>query len=373
MSPRALLSLLFHADKALDLVETARALGVIERLDAGPVTLAALAEATRTRPLRLYKFLDGLESLGLVIRDQPTDARADTRYWSREPLSEAVDAVLGARSIERDRNSYPWKEIHGRLIEVLRGRLDTRFAWPPCEDDDVRAFEASMAAGVAPIIEAMRVAGDMLFGIETGRESAARCAFDDLLAPGPDASGISGTRVEPVQLPWRVDCDEPRWLDVGGGDGAVAAALLADRPEWSCDVFNLPAVAPLVAARARENGLEGRLGFVAGDFLRQPLPRGYDLLSFVRVLHDWPADQARALLAGARRAMSPGSRIVICEEFRTRDRLAVQFFWTYFLIGADPCVSRLREVEWYTHALTALGFTDVAVIPGAFDLITATR
>src|SRR5207244_973952 len=116
-------------------------------------------------------------------------------------------------------------------------------------DHDVRTFECSMAAGCAPIVETLLAASDVVFG--------------------------------PA-------CE--RWLDVGGGDGTVGEALLRERPSLTCDVFNLPQVAPLVAARARSQGLEGRLGFVAGDFLRDPLPSGYSVLSFIRVLHDWPAD-----------------------------------------------------------------------------------
>jgi demethylspheroidene O-methyltransferase len=162
-----------------------------------------------------------------------------------------------------------------------------------------------------------------------------------------------------------------RWLDVGGGDGTIAEALLREHHSISCDVFNLPSVAPLVVTRARNAGLEGRLGFVGGDFLSEALPVGYDVLSFIRVLHDWPADVARVLLRNAKEALAPGGRIIVCEEFRTGDRLAVQLFWTYFLIGIDACVSRLREVEWYTEALTTLGFTDVRVIHGAFDIVTA--
>jgi hypothetical protein len=33
----------------------------------------------------------------------------------------------------------------------------------------------------------------------------------------------------------------------------------------------------------------------------------------------------------------------------------------------------LREVEWYTRTLGELRFTDVQVIPGAFDLVIAIR
>src|SRR5687768_3490287 len=147
MNARSLLALLFNADKALDLLQTAHDLGLLERLDSGPVSLGALAEAVRARPLRLYKFLDGLESLGLVVRRQASDDLLAAEYVSAEPLVPAVEAVLGEHSIERDRDRYPWREIHGRLGEVLAGDLDARFAWPPETEEDVRGFEQSMAAG----------------------------------------------------------------------------------------------------------------------------------------------------------------------------------------------------------------------------------
>jgi demethylspheroidene O-methyltransferase len=331
MNARSLLALLFNADKALDLLQTASDLGLLAQLDAGPVTLQTLAKSVGARPLRLYKFLDGLESLGLVERRQTSDDLLATEYVSVEPLAPAVEAVLGEHSIERDRDKYPWREIHGRLGEVLTGGLDARFPWPPENEEDVRGFERSMAAGCGPILEALMTARDEIFN------------------------------------------SHKRWLDVGGGDGTVAETLLSAAPHLSCDVFNLPPVAPLVEERARAAKLASRLGFVGGDFLAEPLPSGYDVLSFVRVLHDWPADVARTLLEKARQALPPGGRLVICEEFRTRDRLAVQFFWTYFLIGSDACTSRLREVEWYTEALAALGFVDIRVIPGPFNLVVATR
>jgi len=243
----------------------------------------------------------------------------------------AVEAGLGERSIERDRDKYPWYEIHGRLDEVLTGGLDARFPWPPVTEEDVRGFEISMAAGCGPILESLLAARAEVFNSHT------------------------------------------RWLDVGGGDGTVAEALLRADPRLTCDVFNLPQAAGLIKERAGAAGLTDRLGTVAGDFLNGPLPAGYDVLSFVRVLHDWPADVARTLLEKAKAALPPGGRLVICEEFRTRDRLAVQFFWTYFLVGVDACTSRLREVEWYMEVLGALGFADIHMITGAFDVVVATR
>jgi SAM-dependent methyltransferase len=165
-----------------------------------------------------------------------------------------------------------------------------------------------------------------------------------------------------------------RLLDVGGGDGTLAAHLAREHPGLAVDVFNLPATQSLVARTREHHGLPpGRLGFVGGDFLQEPLPRGYDALSFVRVLHDWPADTARMLLQKAFEALPSGGRVLICEEFRTPERLAAQFFWSYFLIGVDSCVSRLREVEHYLRVLGDTGFTGAEVLPGPFELVTATK
>ncbi len=266
MNARSLLALLFNADKALDLLQTARDLGLLAQLDAGPVTLQTLADSVGARPLRLYKFLDGLESLGLVERRQTSDDLLTTEYISKEPLVPAVEAVLGEHSIERDRDKYPWREIHGRLREVLTGDLDARFSWPPETEEDVRGFEQSMAAGCGPILESLVTARNEIFN------------------------------------------SHHRWLDVGGGDGTVAETLLKAAPHLTCDVFNLPSVAPLVEERSRTAGLTSRLGFVGGDFLAEPLPKGYDVLSFVRVLHDWPADISRTLLEKAQQALPPGGR-----------------------------------------------------------------
>jgi SAM-dependent methyltransferase len=336
VTPRALLSLLWNAEKALDVVGVARELGILGALDRGPVTLAELAERTSARPNRLFKLLDCLESMGLVERTPPEsgDDRLGTRYRSLEPLAPAVELVLGPDSIERDRDRYTWRTIRGRLPEVLRGELSIEsFTWPPATDEQVRGFEASMAAGCPPIVESFRAARAAIF---TGERSL-------------------------------------RWLDVGGGDGTVASSIVAETPGLSADVFNLPATRELVEARARASGVRDRVRFVAGDFFEGELPGGYDVVSFVRVLHDWDEARARALLAKGVQALAPGGRLVVCEEFRTRERLAVQFFWTYFLMGVDACESRLREVELYVRELSALGMGEIRVLPGPFDLVIARR
>jgi hypothetical protein len=97
------------------------------------------------------------------------------------------------------------------------------------------------------------------------------------------------------------------------------------------------------------------------------------VLSFVRVLHDWPPEVARSLLEKAFTALDPGGRILICEEFRDAERLAKQFFWSYFLLGVDSCSSLLREISYYVRTLQDIGFGNVEVLPGPFEIIVAER
>jgi SAM-dependent methyltransferase len=334
LSPRALMSLLVNGAKAVDVLETALGLGLLDALEPGPVSLGQLSRRLGLLPGRLYKFLDCLESLGLVRRSEGTESVEDTEYRAVPGLRDAVVAVVGPDAIERDRDKYPWRRLHGRLDDTLRGRLsltDDDFAWPPKTSGQVAEFEQSMAAGLGPVIETFRTHARRLW-------------------PAP-----------------------ARLLDVGGGDGTLAARLLADAAELTVDVYNLPAVRPLVEQTRLETGCGDRLGFVGGDFLAEPLPAGYDALSFVRVLHDWPTPVARRLVENAYRALPANGRLLICEEFRTPDRLAMQFFWSYFLIGVDSCVSRLREIDFYTDLLRDVGFRDIEVLPGAFELITARK
>ncbi|MFI7023945.1 methyltransferase [Micromonospora sp. NPDC049900] len=334
LSPRALMSLLANGPKAMDVLETALTLGLLDELEPGPVRLDALAESLKVRPLRLYKFLDCLESLGFLVREDSGDDIDATRYRAVPGLRAAVEAVVGPDALERDRDRYPWRLLHGRLADSLRGEVsigDDDFAWPPKTDEQTADFERSMAVGLGPVVEAVRRHADRLWP------------------------------------------DRRRLLDVGGGDGTLAAHVLDTAPTLHADVYNLPAVAPLVDRTRVARGHPERLGFVGGDFLTEELPSGYDAMSFVRVLHDWPDEVARHLVAQAYAALEPGGLLLICEEFRTPDRLAMQFFWSYFLIGVDTCVSRLRAAEHYTALLAETGFTEVTVLPGTWELVTARK
>ena len=120
-----------------------------------------------------------------------------------------------------------------------------------------------------------------------------------------------------------------RLLDVGGGEGAFLAAAAARYPSLELGLFDLPAVGARAVAR-----LGDRATIHHGDFLSDPLPGGYDLLTLVRVLHDHDDAAALAILETTRAAVMPGGALLIGEPMAvpgSADRMAHGYFGFYLL------------------------------------------
>jgi demethylspheroidene O-methyltransferase len=102
-------------------------------------------------------------------------------------------------------------------------------------------------------------------------------------------------------------------LDLGGGTGTFAAAAARRAPDLRVTVFDLPAVADRARTRFRAAGLDARCDARGGDFLAEPLPRGADLVSLVRVVHDHDDEAALALLRQVRAALPATGRLLLAE------------------------------------------------------------
>jgi demethylspheroidene O-methyltransferase len=96
-----------------------------------------------------------------------------------------------------------------------------------------------------------------------------------------------------------------RLLDIGGGQGVFAAAALDRAPGLHAAVFDLPAV----VARRGDDRVEG----IAGSFVTDTLPGGFDLVTLVRVLHDHDDAVVAALLAKVFAALPPGGTLMVAE------------------------------------------------------------
>jgi demethylspheroidene O-methyltransferase len=95
-------------------------------------------------------------------------------------------------------------------------------------------------------------------------------------------------------------------MDVGGGEGAFLDAVHARHPHLKRTLFDLPAVAERALPK---DGLE----IVVGSFFDDPLPRGADIVTLIRILHDHDDVPAQALLGAIAAALSPGDTLLISE------------------------------------------------------------
>jgi predicted O-methyltransferase YrrM len=129
-----------------------------------------------------------------------------------------------------------------------------------------------------------------------------------------------------------------RVLDVGGGSGAFAMAFAAKAPGLAAVVFDLPNVVPLTREYIAAAGLAGRVTTAVGDYLTDPLPKGFDLVFLSAVIHSNSPTQNAALLASCASALNPGGRVAVVDWVMDDDRVTPPggaFFALNMLVATD--------------------------------------
>jgi demethylspheroidene O-methyltransferase len=141
-----------------------------------------------------------------------------------------------------------------------------------------------------------------------------------------------------------------RLLDVGGGDGAFACAAAAHATGLQLQVFDLPGVALRARERFERAGLAARCSAVGGDFLRDALPPGADLITLLRVVHDHDDANVLTLLRAVRQALPEGGRLLLAEplaETPGAEAMGHAYFGFYLMAmgqGRPRSEARLREL-----------------------------
>ncbi|GAA1310101.1 methyltransferase [Saccharothrix xinjiangensis] len=143
--------------------------------------------------------------------------------------------------------------------------------------------------------------------------------YFDWLATDPDAAHrFNRAQSELVRLR-SVPLLERDWagtrtvVDVGGGNGALVAALLARHTTLRAAVFDLPDVVEEARKVLAAAGLDGRADVVPGDFFTD-VPRGADVYVLSQVLHDWDDEDAGRILRRCRTAVPGHGRLLVVEQ-----------------------------------------------------------
>jgi hypothetical protein len=254
------------------LIAVAAQLGLADLLREEAKSSAELAQAVSAHPQTLYRILRALASVGIFAEDQ---AQRFHLTPMAELLRTEVPGSLRALAILRGADWF-WHAESALLYSVRTGQS----AFQHVHGVDPFTFYSQHAEAAACFQAAMTSA--------SGHEVAAILAAYDF-------AGMA------------------TMVDVGGGHGALLAALLQAYPDMRGILFDRPAVVEHAQGLLVAAGVADRCTRVAGDFFHT-VPSGGDAYLLKRVLHDWPDAQARAILCQCRQVMVAHSRLLLMER-----------------------------------------------------------
>lgn len=101
-------------------------------------------------------------------------------------------------------------------------------------------------------------------------------------------------------------------LDVGGGNGSMALAILKRYAQARGIVADLPYIEAQANENIRSAGMSERCRFEAANFFER-VPEGADTHVLKFILHDWNDEESLRLLKSCRSAIAPDGRLLVLE------------------------------------------------------------
>jgi demethylspheroidene O-methyltransferase len=306
-------------------------LRLFEILAEGPQTPAVLARRLSLPEDGAQRLLAAAASLRLI------DARSGGR-WGLGPLGAPIVAQPAiAAMVEHHARLYQDLADPIALLRGERGATALAGYWP----------YADTAPGAAPeALPAERVA----------EYSALMSASQPLVAEQVlDAYPLRRHRC---------------LLDVGGGEGRFLAAAAARAPSLQLMLFDLPAVAERARERLAEQGLADRVRVHGGSFFTDPLPRGADVITLVRVLFDHPDERVLTLLRAVRAALPADGVLLVSEPMSGTpgaEAIGDAYYGLYLLAMGR---GRSRTPARIEALLAEAGFDRIRLLPTQLPLQT---
>ncbi|WP_428965041.1 methyltransferase [Micromonospora fluostatini] len=327
-APFALLNLVQGAMVSQALYAAAT-LGIADELADGPLAPEEIGKRVDADPESTYRLLRVLAAYGVF-------AEREDKTFELTPMADALrtDAPLSMRRIARLMGHPTHWEDWGHFLEAVRTGEPSL--------PKVRGMSAWEYFGANPEYAQVFFAGmGNLSDLETVPVSQ-----------GYDYSPFG------------------RIVDVGGGSGALLAAILERTPQASGVVFAPSSVeaAQQVLAQA---GVADRCTIEEGSFL-ESAPAGGDAYILKHIVHDWPHEQAVAILRNVRSVIGPQGKLLLMEsvvpEGNTPHSSKLVDLWLLLLVGG-----RERTEAEYRKLLSDAGFalSKITETPAGVAIIEA--
>ena len=113
-----------------------------------------------------------------------------------------------------------------------------------------------------------------------------------------------------------------RLIDVGGGSGGMAIALVETCPGLQATVLELPSVAPITELIVKESSVAYRVAVLSEDVIAGPLSGSYDVAVMRSFIQALSMEQARHALINIGEAIEPNGMIHIIGAILDNTRLS---------------------------------------------------
>jgi enterochelin esterase-like enzyme/SAM-dependent methyltransferase len=165
-------------------------------------------------------------------------------------------------------------------------------------------------------------------------------------------------------------------VDVGGGSGGLAIALVQTIPHLIATVIDLPSVTPITQQFIDEAGLADRIQTKALNVVNEQISGSYDVAILSKIIQTLSAEDSRLLLKNVGQALSPGGKVIIFGTILDDSRLTPADFATanLFFINVYDGGQAFTEGE-HREWLAEAGFENIerTILPDQVSLITADR
>ena len=133
-------------------------------------------------------------------------------------------------------------------------------------------------------------------------------------------------------------------LDVGGGWGQFAKAFREVNPGIDATVLDIPRVAEQAPESLEGTVHEGRISWIAGDYIESDYGSSFDLVLLANILHQEHPPEAAGIIRRSARALAPGGRVVIV-DFAIDDAKCEHVLGTLFAINMRSFGDTYSEPE----------------------------
>jgi hypothetical protein len=160
-----------------------------------------------------------------------------------------------------------------------------------------------------------------------------------------------------------------RLLDLGGSHGLHTIAFCQRYPQLSATLMDLPEALANTQEAIRLAGVEQRVSLRNGNFLRDPLGDGYDVILLFEILHNHTPQENKELLARASQALNSGGVVVVLEDLKgeTAEKHNAAFSLAMFACSGDRTYSAQEIGAWFDSA--GLRRRDVLRLPSSVSLM----